>query len=242
MTLWDNYYMPHWPQPGLIPRDPGRSDRFENVAFFGNEENLAPELKEQSWHEHLNALGLSWHVVSPDKWNDYSDVDVILSVRDFNGQAHPLKPPTKLYNAWHAGVSAILGCESAFRAERKSELDYLEVASLDEVILALKRLRDDKALYHAMVENGRVRAEATQPAKITARWRSFLTDIAVPAYEQWCAASDWNRRTFLIQSYLGTAPKRLCSEEGIRKEIQHLRNIAQLGKRIRSLLGILNIA
>jgi hypothetical protein len=37
----------------------------------------------------------------------------------------------KLYNCWHAGVPAVLGAESAFRANRRSDLDYLEVQSLD---------------------------------------------------------------------------------------------------------------
>ena len=225
MPLWGTYYIPHWPQPGLIPRAPACGNRFENVAFFGNEENLAPELKEPSWYEQLNALGLSWRVVTRNKWNDYSDADVSLAVRDFNGQAYTLKPATKLYNAWHAGVPAVLGCDSAFRAERKSELDYLEVASLDDVILALKRLRDDKALRHAMIENGRIRAEETQLAKLVTMWRSFLIDKAVPAYAHWCTASDWNRRTFLINCYLATVPERLRSEGGMRKKIQHLRSV-----------------
>lgn len=113
--LWDNYYIPHWFQPGLIPRHPERGDRFENIAFFGKEENLAPELKQPSWNEQLQALGLSWHIVSSDKWNDYSYVDAVLAVRELNIQAtYTSKPATKLYNAWQAGVPAILGCDSAF--------------------------------------------------------------------------------------------------------------------------------
>lgn len=34
-TLWESYFISHWPQAGLIPRDPKRGDRFENVAYFG---------------------------------------------------------------------------------------------------------------------------------------------------------------------------------------------------------------
>ena len=26
--------MPHWPQPGLIPRDPARGDRLETIAYL----------------------------------------------------------------------------------------------------------------------------------------------------------------------------------------------------------------
>ncbi|NJN38789.1 MAG: hypothetical protein HC790_08765 [Acaryochloridaceae cyanobacterium CSU_3_4] len=35
----DKYYIPHWPQPGLIPRDINRGNRFENIAFFGESQN-----------------------------------------------------------------------------------------------------------------------------------------------------------------------------------------------------------
>ncbi|MEQ8469306.1 hypothetical protein [Coleofasciculus sp. E1-EBD-02] len=202
MTVGDAYYLPHWPQPGLIPRNPARRDRFENIAFFGNQYNLAPELKYPSWKEKLNALGLSWRVVKRDKWNDYSETDAIVAMRSFSQLDVTLKPATKLYNAWSAGVIAILGCESAYRAERKSELDYLEVNSLNEVILSLKRLRDDKGLRQAMIENGRVRAEEVKPASTSAKWRSFIEEIAIPAYKRWCTTSDWNRQNFLMRNYL----------------------------------------
>ena len=39
-----------------------------------------------------------------------------------------LKPPSKLFNSWLAGVPAVLGHESAYRAERRSDLDYIEVS------------------------------------------------------------------------------------------------------------------
>lgn len=112
------------------------------------------------------------------------------------------KPNSKLYNAWHAGVPAILGHESAYQAERRSELDYIEVTSLCEVVSALKRLRDDKELRKAMVENGRIRAEETNYTNLTARWHDLIAKTVVPAYERWCAASNWTRQTFLIQRFL----------------------------------------
>lgn len=206
LTLYGSYYIPHWPHPSLIPRDPLRGDQFKNIAFFGYDENLAPELKEPFWYEQINVLGLSWHVVSNFRqFNDYSYVDAVLAVRSFKPQGqYNWKPASKLYNAWAAGVPAILGCESAFRAERKNEIDYLEVASLSDVILALKRLRDNKELRRAMVENGRVRTEETQPVRIVSRWRSFLLNKAVPAYEHWCATPKWRKQSVLkTRRYLG---------------------------------------
>lgn len=214
LLLKDSYYLPHWPQPGLIPRDLRRSDRFENVAFFGHEANLAPELMHPSWQKQLDALGLRWQPVInrnrwddyseiDTRWNDYSKIDAIVAVRSFDRQqSFQTKPATKLYNAWLAGVPAVLGSESAYQAERKSELDYLEVASPTDVISALKRLRDDPALRRAIVSNGQVRAQAIQPSSLTARWRNFLENIAVPTYSRWCAKPRWLQQMLLARSYL----------------------------------------
>ncbi|MCL1463324.1 hypothetical protein [Argonema galeatum] len=201
-TIWQSYYMPHWRQPGLIPRNSARGDRFENVAYFGHERNLAPELKEPSWHKQLNELGLHFQVVDRLRWNDYSDVDAILAVRSFNNQDYTSKPATKLFNSWHAGVPAILGRETSFQTERQSELDYIEVTSLNDVLAVLKRLRDDKEWRHAMVENGFRRAEETQPEMVVKRWRSFITEVAVPAYERWCNASNWTRQSLLQRQFI----------------------------------------
>lgn len=157
--------------------------------------NLAPELLHPSWQKHLSTLGLDWQpILNRNHWSDYrhidprchdySHVDVIVAVRRFDH--HPLtqrypymnKPATKLYNAWLAGVPAVLGVESAYQAERTSPQDYLEVTSVEETLSALKRLKGDRQLYQAMVNQGKYRAATIHPSVTTAKWRKFLTDIA----------------------------------------------------------------
>lgn len=213
----NSYFMPHWPAPGLIPRNPAHGDRFENVVYYGCPSNLAPELHHPAWQEQLSALGFRLIIGERRHWHDYSDVDVSIAVRSFASQEYINKPATKLYKAWHANVPAILSPESAYQAERRSELDYLEVTSPTEVILALKRLRDHRDLRRAMIENGQMRAEETQPAKLVERWRTFLTEVAVPAWYHWCEASNWTKQKFFIQRYLAVR------ENGIRYRMSSLR-------------------
>jgi hypothetical protein len=124
-------------------------------------------------------------------------VDVILAVRGFGKSGFSWKPPSKLVNAWHAGIPAILGYELAFRSERKSELDYLEVTTPAEALAALKRLQDDKNLREKMIENGRIRAQETTVTRMVERWSNFLLNKAVPRYERWCNGSDLSRQSFL---------------------------------------------
>lgn len=230
VDLWKSYYMPYWPQPSLIARDRARGDLFQNVAYVGRAINLAPQLQDESWREKLKAMGIDWRVVDQrDRWHDYSDLDAIVAVRNFqDGGGFSWKPATKLYNAWHAGVPAILGRDSAFRAERQSELDYLEVASLEDLLKAIERLRDDRQLRYDMMENGRGRSRETEPAQLVIKWQNFLLEEAVPAYERWCQLSDLQRWAFFEQRDLALKTK------DIRRSLRRLRG--QISSSLKSAL------
>ena len=194
---YPSVYMPHWPQPGLIPRNPERGDRWENAAFFGDAACIAGEMQSDAWAAVLRELKLNWLFMPPEKWHDFSEVDVVVAIRDFVGKhRYANKPPTKLFNAWHAGVPAVLSRESAYEQQRKGPLDYLEAPTFDDLVATLRRLRDDPALRRSMVANGRERARESDPATITARWREFFQTVAEPAYEKWRSASDLRRRLF----------------------------------------------
>ncbi len=197
------YYKPHWQQPGLIPRNSKRGTLFQNVVYFGISYNVCTEFKDTSWQEELSQLGLQWHIQKKERWHDYTQVDVVIAVRNFHDKSgYSWKPATKLYNAWLAGVPAILGVESAFQAERKSELDYIEVRSASEAIAALKKLKENPDLRQAMVENGKIRAEEIKPENLTKLWRDFIINICIPEYEKWISASNWEKQKFFLTRYL----------------------------------------
>ncbi len=41
----NRFWIPFWPQPGLVPRDPARGTTLERVAYMGRIENLHPEFR-----------------------------------------------------------------------------------------------------------------------------------------------------------------------------------------------------
>lgn len=195
-SWFPSVYMPHWPQPGLIPRDPARGDAWENAAYFGDPASFAAQMQGPAWEEMLRSVQLKWHFVGPDKWHDFREADVVIAVRGFDRHRRTNKPASKLFNAWHAGVPAVLGCESAYQHERRSALDYLEVRSFDEIVAALQKLHNDPELRRAMRENGLDRARETEPETLTARWREFLETTAMPAYEALRRGGAWRRTLF----------------------------------------------
>lgn len=201
-ALWKSYYMSHRSEWGLSPRDPSRGDRFENICFPGITYNLDPALKTQEWSDKLKSLGLNWILMEKSRWHDYSEADAVVAVRSFEAHPYNHKPAAKLFNAWSAGVPAILGSESAYKAERKSELDYIEVRSTQEVLAALKHLREDRPLYRRMVENGSLRAKETASEKITKEWEDFLVHTAAPAHEEWCRLPKIKQDLFFVCRWL----------------------------------------
>ena len=201
-----------WPEPGLIPRDAANGNRFENVAYVGNGKSLAPELRGPDWTTRLGELGFRWipktgqfQYNDPSTyriggaWSDYSDIDVVCAVRRFLPRsaraAFDHKPPSKLINAWIAGVPAILGHESAYRALRRNTMDYIEVCSVDELLSALCELRSRPELRAAIRDNGRARVPEVSAAATVRQWLQFIEKVAVPAYYKWIRTPGWLRRT-----------------------------------------------
>lgn len=219
-SLWYPYYIPHWPQPGLIPRLKERADRIENIAFIGSRSNLVPELSSQKWSDSLKAIGCQWHpVLSPSKWNDYSNIDIILAIRRLTAATWFIKPASKLVNAWRAGVPAILPPESAFCAIRRSKLDFLEISSLDEALEAIKQLKNNPNLYLSMIENGFERAQEFNEEKISEHWITFFSKYVVSEYEKSQAMSELERRASFVKRYFRLKLDRMQDRLGLTEKI-----------------------
>jgi len=183
----ERHWIPHWPQPGLVARDPARGERIERVAYKGFLENLAPEFRADSWAATLAAMGIEWIVdgmpfqgaatnLGASSWADFREVDAVLAVRPTQPGREHSKPATKLTNAWLAGVVPLLAPEPAFAELRRSELDFVEIRRADDARAALRALRSDPAQVRARIEHGRRRAIEFDVPAVRARWEELLFD------------------------------------------------------------------
>ena len=181
--------MPLWAQPNLAARDPARGGVFQNICFFGDPENLAPELRDPAWLKHLEQTGgLRLDIRRADRWSDYSDVDCALAIRDFSKSTHLHKPATKLYNAWIAGVPFIGGMDSAYAADGRPGVDFLQAASPDAVLAHLRRLRNDPAFRNLLVANGRESGKAFTREATCRRWEQLATKTLPEKAGRWMSA------------------------------------------------------
>ena len=202
--LSNSYYVPFWPQPGIIARDRARGDRFDSIAFFGDQKNIAPELQSANWSALLASRGIQWHVrdAQSSRNTDFSDVDCVIGVRSFRRAGYIRKPASKLVNAWIAGSPAILGREFAFREQRRSAADYLEVSTFSQTLQAIDKLAASPALRRSMAENGLSRAEEFTVPLITAVWRHLLFEVAQKSAVRWSENSVVGRRLFFLRREL----------------------------------------
>lgn len=194
----DVHYIEAWPTPGLRPRDPDRGNRLENIAYLGHLEDLAPELKRYGFHQQLQALGLTWHVL-PHNPGDYTNIDGIVAVRHLQTEVmrqtdHFIHHSgQKLCDAWLADVPIITGPESAYQALGTNHDNYCEVNHADEIVQQLKQLRDNPEQYRERIENGRTKAQSINRQALTHQWQQFLEHVAIPSYQKWCLLSESDR-------------------------------------------------
>ncbi len=172
-------YIPLWPQPGLIPRSAERGDRFENLCFYGDPPNLAPELRATTFSEMLkNRFQLNFVIAGSDHWHDYSEADCVLAIREFGSKSFLRKPATKLYNSWLAGAPFIGGADSAFADDGRRNIDYIACHSLDDVLGAIMNLRDDLSFRRSLVKEGSLAARNFSTEAVTRRWMDFLGSLS----------------------------------------------------------------
>lgn len=172
------HFIPFWPQYNLVKRDANRA--VMKVSYCGWQRWQAWPLQAPHFAETMSGLGMELDYKFEDRkaeWHDYSQADVILAARSFDGNPYVNKPATKLYNAWRAEVPAILGPESAYQALRRDDLDYLEISSEAEAVEAIKQLKEDSQLYSRMVENGRQRATEFTTESIVQKWAAFIANV-----------------------------------------------------------------
>jgi hypothetical protein len=168
------------------------------IGFLGHFGiNLAPAFRDPSFATRLKQLGYDFVVrgmlTDRVRWNDYSDIDLVLAVRDIPPEHLLLKPVNKLTNAWIAGVPALMGPEPAVQAITENSLDYISVTQPADVYCALEEFTRNPDLYGKMVAHGQRRGTDFNDAAIAARWMDAIERIRTE-YGSWYKTSAANKR------------------------------------------------
>jgi len=210
-------FIPHWPQPGLLPRDPGRGARVENIAYLGRAAGAVPWMTSDNFGKQLAKLGVNLRLADSG-WEDYRNLDAILSVRPESPAMLESKPASKLTNAWLAGVPALVGVEPAFEALRRSELDFMRIGSAGDAIACIERLKNDPARYLAMIRNGRERSREFTRQAIAERWLGVIDELGSQSRRSEASWSHYARS--LIRQKIDSFHWRRLHDQAIRHRAQ----------------------
>ncbi|WP_162301903.1 glycosyltransferase [Croceibacterium ferulae] len=172
-----------YPQIGILPRT-APAGRLTRIGYLGHVNNSSVWSGER-WQAFLQPLGVEFVTAPPRLWHDFSDLDAVIAIRDFGKRPHYSKPPSKLINAWIAGVPFIGGSDSAYRQIGTPGEDFLLATSPQEVRDALDRLRRDPALVSRLVQNGRQRMADFTVDRLIEKWVATLEGPAEARFLQW---------------------------------------------------------
>jgi hypothetical protein len=191
-------YIPHWVQPGLVKQNKYRSNVF-TVAYAGQPSNGNMAGTPDTWKRLLEPYQIKFITLSNGKWHDLSSVDVLIGIRSFDKKEYNTKPPTKLFNAWHAGIPLIAGNDSAYKQVGTPGEDYLIATSPSEALNTILELRNNKELYRRITENGAKKALNYSEEKIAECWEKILVGPVMGRYQQWKKRQIFERLWFKIK-------------------------------------------
>ncbi|ANS84198.1 hypothetical protein VSVS12_00381 [Vibrio scophthalmi] len=180
--FFDYQYMTLWSQAGLIKKQNKlSSDDKIRIGFFGLPENSIDLVKivDEIGHSNLEVA-----VASQSSWNDYSKIDIAVGIRDFSGKSHIQKPPTKLLNAWNAGVPFIGGADSAYSQVGEHLKNYICVTNKDELTSAINFIVESPRVSTQLIENGSKEFEKYSNRSLESEWVKLLNSEIVK-FKKW---------------------------------------------------------
>jgi hypothetical protein len=212
------HYITHWGQPGLIPRSEGRKV-IKNAAFAGRPNQISTRQGYirsklarfgyftsnhdgiRFWRDELGKIGMQFVFLGKPKWYDMSNIDILIGIRSYDQERYNYLPPTKLLNAWHAGIPFIGGNDSAFEQVGTPGVDYIRVHNHQEAIDAIHRLRDDNQYYNSIVSAGRAKRAKYTRENIAGEWIRLLTGPIRELYDEWSRRNKRRKQTKHAISY-----------------------------------------
>ncbi len=190
-----NIYIPHWAQPGIIPRNTN-SQSLRKIGYFGLGQNLDLEtvdfLTEFSFKNNLE-----FEIVEDYfKWNDYREFDLIISIRSLNNKEYLNKPFSKLINAIFAGVPLISGNESSARFFKQKYFPNLSIVdSKEELENEIIFIRDNYFEYLLNVQNCSKILKEIYPKEVIESW-SICFETSITLFQKWKNSTAQNRELF----------------------------------------------
>ena len=193
-----SYFIAHWNQNDIIKRNSSRGESFKNVCFYGIAPNFPKDLLEPSFREKLKSEGIELKIITDsDQWNDYSETDCVLAIRDFENKPHYNKPFSKIINSYLAGVPVIAGNESSsLYLKNGLGIGISIVTNPDECFNAIKQVKENylSSLKRIIIDKDKLKE--FQDEAILLSWDKLLREMQ-HNYQLWLNSSSLAKNIYI---------------------------------------------
>jgi hypothetical protein len=193
-----SYFIAHWNQNDIIKRNSSRGESFKNVCFYGIDQNFPQKLLEPSFKEKLKKEGIDLKIITDsDQWNDYSETDCVLAIRDFENKPHYNKPFSKIINSYLAGVPVIAGNESSsLYLKNGLGIGISIVTNPDECFNAIKQVKENylSSLKRIIIDKDKLKE--FQDEAILLSWDKLLREMQ-HNYQLWLNSSSLAKNIYI---------------------------------------------
>ena len=193
-----SYFIAHWNQNDIIKRNSSRGESFKNVCFYGIDQNFPQKLLEPSFKEKLKKEGIDLKIITDsDQWNDYSETDCVLAIRDFENKPHYNKPFSKIINSYLAGVPVIAGNESSsLYLKNGLGIGISIVTNPDECFNAIKQVKENylSSLKRIIIDKDKLKE--FQDEAIVLSWDKLLREMQ-QNYQLWRNSSSLAKKIYI---------------------------------------------
>ena len=193
-----SYFIAHWNQNDIIKRNSSRGESFKNVCFYGIDQNFPQKLLEPSFKEKLKKEGIDLKIITDsDQWNDYSETDCVLAIRDFENKPHYNKPFSKIINSYLAGVPVIAGNESSsLYLKNGLGIGISIVTNPDECFNAIKQVKENylSSLKRIIIDKDKLKE--FQDEAIVLSWDKLLREMQ-QNYQLWRNSSSLAKNIYI---------------------------------------------
>lgn len=192
-----NAFIPHWNQDDIIPRKSDRGSVFKNIVFMGLKKNFPQSLLKGNFTARLKDMDLDLLLVTDDRlWNDYSEADCVLAVRDLDASPNYNKPSSKIINGLLAGVPVVAGQESsALYLKERLHVPIDCVRDEDSLVRAIMNIRDNYFDTLESVRKANNILASYHDESILTQWIRLFEDIR-KQYQRWTRTAGAYRNLF----------------------------------------------
>lgn len=221
-------YLPPLPQRGLKIRNRGDEERLTNICIKSNPQTFPKYLegvaRDAQRSESTQDLVFIWDVPSEsdgsnNNWNDFSEVDVTLVLRNRNIYGHDdqRKPPTRLINAWLAETIPFIDPIDSYLELATDGVDAIVINQPSEILKRITEINNDLIYRKELIENVKRKAVAIRDFNILNHWENLFEDMIMTS------KITLKRALIILGSYVYNSFKNILRQR-LNLLLQHMKN------------------